>query len=58
MSVIRTDLARDAYNLTGIEVRKAIYVPVPQSVPMIACIDEHCVAARLCQECRYCGMDH
>ncbi|MHC1575328.1 MAG: hydrogenase iron-sulfur subunit [Candidatus Methanogasteraceae archaeon] len=31
--------------------RKAIYVPVPQSVPMIACIDsDHCVGCGLCEE--------
>ncbi len=33
-----------------IGVRKAIYVPMPQSVPMIACIDEHCVGCGLCEE--------
>jgi len=34
----------------GIGVRKAIYLPVPQSVPMIACIDDHCVGCGLCEE--------
>ncbi|MEA1908310.1 MAG: CoB-CoM heterodisulfide reductase HdrA2 [Euryarchaeota archaeon] len=34
----------------GIGVRKAIYIPVPQSVPMIACIDDHCVGCGLCEE--------
>ncbi|MHC1582047.1 MAG: FAD-dependent oxidoreductase [Candidatus Syntropharchaeia archaeon] len=30
--------------------RKAIYIPFPQSVPMIACIDaENCVGCRLCE---------
>jgi heterodisulfide reductase subunit A len=33
-----------------IGVRKAIYVPMPQSVPMVACIDEHCVGCGLCEE--------
>ncbi|HDN65898.1 MAG TPA: CoB--CoM heterodisulfide reductase iron-sulfur subunit A family protein, partial [Methanosarcinales archaeon] len=33
-----------------IGLRKAIYVPMPQSVPMIACIDEHCVGCGLCEE--------
>ena len=34
----------------GIGVRKAIYIPVPQSVPMIACIDDHCVGCGLCEK--------
>ena len=34
----------------GIGVRKAIYIPVPQAVPMIACIDDHCVGCGLCEE--------
>lgn len=33
-----------------IGVRKAIYIPVPQSVPMIACIDSHCVGCGLCEK--------
>ena len=38
-----------------IGVRKAIYVPVPQSVPMIACIDSHCVGCGLCE--KVCPLD-
>ncbi len=35
----------------GISNRKAIYLPIPQAVPLCACIDpEHCVGCRLCEE--------
>jgi len=33
----------------GIGVRKAIFVPVPQAVPMVACISEECVGCGLCE---------
>ena len=33
----------------GIGVKKAIFVPMPQSVPMVACISEECVGCGLCE---------
>ncbi|RLI81255.1 disulfide reductase [Archaeoglobales archaeon] len=35
----------------GIGVRKAIYIPIPQSTPLYATIDwEHCIGCRLCEK--------
>ncbi len=35
----------------GIGVRKAIYIPIPQSTPLYAAIDwEHCIGCRLCEK--------
>jgi len=33
----------------GIGARKSIYIPFAQAVPLIACIDEHCVGCGLCK---------
>lgn len=33
----------------GIGARKSIYIPFAQAVPLIACIDEHCVGCDLCR---------
>ncbi len=33
----------------GIGRRKSIYIPFAQSVPLVACIDEHCVGCDLCR---------
>ena len=33
----------------GIGARKSIYIPFAQSVPLVACIDEHCVGCGLCK---------
>ncbi len=35
----------------GIGVRKAIYIPIPQSTPLYAAIDwEHCIGCKLCEK--------
>jgi heterodisulfide reductase subunit A len=33
----------------GIGKRKSIYIPFAQAVPLVACIDEHCVGCDLCR---------
>ncbi len=33
----------------GIGLRKSIYIPFAQAVPLVACIDEHCVGCDLCR---------
>lgn len=33
----------------GIGARKSIYIPFAQAVPLVACIDEHCVGCDLCR---------
>ncbi len=33
----------------GIGARKSVYIPFAQAVPLVACIDEHCVGCDLCR---------
>ncbi len=33
----------------GIGARKSIYIPFAQAVPLVACIDEHCVGCGMCR---------
>ncbi len=33
----------------GIGARKSVYIPFAQAVPLVACIDEHCVGCVLCR---------
>ena len=33
----------------GIGTRKSVYIPFAQAVPLVACIDEHCVGCDLCR---------
>ncbi|MCE8423271.1 MAG: hydrogenase iron-sulfur subunit [Candidatus Methanoperedens sp.] len=33
----------------GIGARKSIYIPFAQAVPLVACIDEHCVGCDMCR---------